>query len=88
VRVQLLVEMSGTRDGQAWPGRGNEIDLPDDEARQMISVQQAIPVVTRHVEIAVVSSLGAEDRTSGPFASERPLITKTGPVPGRKGTPR
>lgn len=83
--VRLLVQISGTRDGKPWPPKGNEVDLPDDEARQMISALQAVPV-TRNVnvggvEYAVVPAAGSEYRD----AVEKPLTTKTGPVPPRKG---
>lgn len=32
MRVRMLVDASGTRNGQPWPARGEEIDLPDGEA--------------------------------------------------------
>ena len=37
----MLVDVSGTRDGVAWPKRGGEIDLPADEAQAMASQGQA-----------------------------------------------
>jgi len=37
MRVRMKVTISGTRDGQPWPDRGNSVDLPDDEAKQMIA---------------------------------------------------
>lgn len=85
MRVRLLVEVSGTRNGQQWPPMGNEIDLPDDEARQMISAQQAVPVTHhRSVETGQAPAGNLETRE----AKERPLTTVTGPVPPRKGSPR
>jgi hypothetical protein len=92
--------MSGTRNGVPWPEVGNTMELPDDEARQMIGAYQAIPA-TRHLEAerAVAPSADVETReadshvappvvAAGPRASERPLTTKTGPAPARKGAPR
>lgn len=81
--VRLTVGISGTRDGRPWPSRGSELDLPDEEARQMIKAGQAVPV-TRNVnvdgiEYAVVPEPGVEFRD----AVEKPLTTKTGP--GRRG---
>lgn len=35
-RVRLAVQMSGTRDGVAWPGVGSVVELPDDEAESML----------------------------------------------------
>ncbi|MFE2559892.1 hypothetical protein ACFXGT_28480 [Streptomyces sp. NPDC059352] len=36
MRVRMKIKISGTRDGQGWPDRGGEIDLPDDEAEQLL----------------------------------------------------
>jgi len=35
-KVRLAVQMSGTRDGVAWPPVGSVVELPDDEADSMI----------------------------------------------------
>jgi hypothetical protein len=83
-----MVEISGTRNGVPWPPRGNSLDLPDDEARELINQQMAIPDGIRgDVETATLPSLGVEVRTP-PVADERPLTTKTGPAPARKGAQR
>ncbi|WP_371528379.1 hypothetical protein OG302_22315 [Streptomyces sp. NBC_01283] len=37
MRVRMKVTISGTRDGQPWPERGGAVELPDDEAGQMIA---------------------------------------------------
>jgi hypothetical protein len=41
MRIKLLAEITGTRNGEPWPKRGEEIDLPDDEAATMVSVGMA-----------------------------------------------
>lgn len=88
MRVRLLVDVSGTRDGLPWPPRGNEVNLPDDEARQMVEALQAIPVSThRSAETAVAADPTVEQREVR-VADERPLTTETGPGPARKGAKR
>lgn len=37
MKVRMLVDISGTRDGQEWPGRGGTIDVPDYEAQDLIA---------------------------------------------------
>ncbi|MDP9949126.1 MULTISPECIES: hypothetical protein [Streptomyces] len=37
MRVRMKVTVSGTRDGKPWPERGSVVDLPDDEAKQLIT---------------------------------------------------
>ncbi|TXS30731.1 hypothetical protein EAO71_20260 [Streptomyces sp. ms191] len=33
----MKVTISGTRDGQAWPERGGTLELPEDEAKQLLA---------------------------------------------------
>jgi hypothetical protein len=40
----MLHEISGLREGLRWPGRGETIELPDDEAKQHIAAGSAEPV--------------------------------------------
>ncbi|AKN71232.1 hypothetical protein QR97_27890 [Streptomyces sp. PBH53] len=37
MRVRMKVTLSGTRDGEAWPPRGELVDLPDAEAADMVA---------------------------------------------------
>ncbi|MFE7927790.1 hypothetical protein ACFU6S_03495 [Streptomyces sp. NPDC057456] len=37
MRVRMKVTISGTRDGQPWPERGGEVDLPEGEAKQLVA---------------------------------------------------
>lgn len=32
MRVRMKADVSGTRNGESWPTRGQIVDLPDDEA--------------------------------------------------------
>lgn len=36
MRVRLLVEITGTRDGEPWPPLGDVVDLPDAEATDLV----------------------------------------------------
>lgn len=77
----LLGDVSGTRDGQAWPPRGSVVELPDDEAAQLCRTQMARPVVeTEMVEKAVIDDADVERRA--------PLTTKTGPARRARSEPQ
>ena len=52
MRIRLVGEMSGTRDGQDWPPRGSVVDLPDEEAAQLLARGMARPVEDAPVEAA------------------------------------
>ena len=36
MKVQMRAQISGTRNGEDWPGPGAIVDLPDDEAESLI----------------------------------------------------
>jgi hypothetical protein len=42
----MNIQPSGTRDGQEWPARGSEIELPDAEALDYINAGMAEAVTT------------------------------------------
>ncbi|WP_432247710.1 hypothetical protein ACRAR1_07115 [Streptomyces sanyensis] len=37
MRIRMLVEMTGTRDGQPWPRRGEVADLPTAAAAHLVA---------------------------------------------------
>lgn len=37
MKLTMLVSLSGTRDGVDWPSRGGAVDIPDDEAADLIA---------------------------------------------------
>lgn len=43
MRVRMRVNMSGTRNGERWPTRGQVVDLPDREAKRLIANGLAAP---------------------------------------------
>jgi len=64
MRVRMKVAISGTRDGATWPDKGGEIDLPDEEAAQLLRDGRAEPVAdVPEVETATVPD-DAETATS------------------------
>lgn len=63
MRIKLLVHLTGTRNGAEWPGYGEEIDLPADEAATMVAAGMAEPV-TRHRESEKAVPAPAETRTA------------------------
>lgn len=47
MRVVMRFHISGTRNGQSWPTRGSDIELPDDEAELLIEQGLAEPAAER-----------------------------------------
>jgi hypothetical protein len=69
----MIGEVSGTRDGAPWPGIGRDIDLPSDEAAQLIQARMAVPAVDpeRAVQQAVAPTVAVEER-----ADQRAALVK------------
>ena len=41
MKVRLLIQVSGMRDGQVWPPPNSVVDLPDDEATVLVQAGSA-----------------------------------------------
>lgn len=50
MKIVLLGDISGSRNGEDWPRRGSTVDLPDDEAAALCQVGMARPVTSEPVE--------------------------------------
>lgn len=63
MRVRLLVQLTGTRDGVEWPERGAEVDLPNGEAAEMVAAGLAEAVApTREAATAAPAEDAAAPR--------------------------
>lgn len=79
MKVRLLGDMTGTRDGVDWPPRGSIVDLPDDEALALCRPGNNMARLITDDELdleerAVVEEVAVE---------QRGLTTRS--VPGRRG---
>jgi hypothetical protein len=59
----MKVAVSGTRNGEDWPGKGGEIEMPDHEGADLCASGIAEPVVDNKVETAVAPE--SEKRSAG-----------------------
>lgn len=44
MKVKMKVEITGTRDGVEWPARGEELEVSDEEGRDLCASGVAEPV--------------------------------------------
>lgn len=65
MRIRLLADISGTIDGQDWPGKGNEIDVPEVVAADLVAngFAEAVARKATKVETAVAEPV-AETATA------------------------
>lgn len=85
MRVQMKASMSGLRDGAEWPKVGEVIDLPDQEAADMIRVGNATPVSEDPPEQAtapIYEELATETRVPAEAPAPKPEVPSASPKPG------
>lgn len=60
----MIGTVSGNRNGAPWPGIGRDIDLPSDEAIQLIQARMAVPAVDPELAVqrAVAPAVAVEER--------------------------
>lgn len=63
MKVRMRVQITGTRNGVAWPAPGETMDLPDDEGARMCRRGFCTPDVSSEEERAVVPDV-AEKRAA------------------------
>jgi len=54
MKIRMKVDISGTRNGEPWPARGEIIDLPTDEAQSLIDSDMAETIAKAKAETAAV----------------------------------
>jgi len=57
--VKMFVKISGTRNGEEWPEAGSTIELPESEARNLISNGWALEVPLATIRLATVTETPA-----------------------------
>jgi hypothetical protein len=69
MRIKMKVQISGTRNGEAWPAPGTEVDMPDDEALVLLAVGNAKPV-------SDTAGLETADAPDAPETADMPKVRK------------
>jgi len=77
VKVRMKVQMSGTRQGEDWPGFGEVLECSDEEGASLLAGGLADPYVKMDSDVETAVAPKAEERAGG-------LTTETGPV--KRGT--
>lgn len=77
MRIKLLVDLSGMRNGIDWPKRGTVVDLPEDEARSMIRAGMG---AESEDDVMIESAVAPEEAETATVPAKPGLTTKTGPT--------
>lgn len=79
MRVRMRVEVSGTRNGEPWPAKGDIVELPKEEAANLLAI--GLAVETDDEEPQEV----AEENAAAPDDAETATPRKASP---RKPAPK
>lgn len=74
MKIRMKVAVSGTRNGRPWPPIGEEVDLPDHEAKEYCSAGLADPVAVKKDADAAEKAVAANDsekRAEEPAADDK-----------------
>lgn len=90
MRIRMTVDMSGTRNGQPWPRRGEIADLPTTEAAHLCASGIAEPVTEPEPEPVgeVEQATAPPAETSEPESVETTAATLSEKRRGRPRLPR
>lgn len=82
MKVRMLADISGTRNGEDWPKRGETVDLPDGEAKDLIESRMAAPAEDKDAEAEVKAEVESTTLTTGTGPVESAAVdTKPKPRP-------
>jgi len=88
MKIRMIAEVSGMRNGVDWPPRGSVMELPDSEAEEYISAGLAVPVTTHaKSERAVADDVTVEKRVMDDPFDDLPAVAPKPTVP-RPGATR
>ena len=81
MRVRMLLQITGTRNGVSWPRPGGFVDLPESEARCLVINGYAKPApepVVEEVERAVSEPVEEEMETATVEVAVKRKVKKNG----------
>jgi hypothetical protein len=81
-KVKMLVKISGSHDGEDWPGIGGEVNLPADEADRLVRNGMATPA-DLDTENAILDATGVETATAdtGSHEGQKSVRLQMNPAP-------
>jgi hypothetical protein len=56
MRIRMLADISGTIDGQDWPRKGNEFDVPENVAADLFANGFAEPVTRKTAKVETTTA--------------------------------
>lgn len=79
MKIKMTVEMSGSRNGQPWPRRGETVDLPSGEAQHLVASGIAVEVHGEKAPVETATAPKAEAaETPEPEKPQTPAAEKRG----------
>lgn len=77
MKVRMKVDMSGSRDGEPWPHRGETVDLSDVEGAKLCNSGIAEPVADKDADVETATVTEPAEERDEPKRRGRPPKAKT-----------
>jgi hypothetical protein len=74
--VTMKVGMTGTRDGEDWPGIGEVVDLPDAEANDLIAADMAAPAAKAAAPVVAAAVEAPENAATSKVRARKSTAPK------------
>lgn len=94
MKIRMKADISGNRNGQPWPRRGETVDIPKAEAADLCAAGLAEPVADRDGDVEkAVPNDDSEKRSEASQASQQqpeqsgPVTTESAPAVAKKAAP-
>lgn len=85
MKIKMVVEMSGSRNGQPWPKRGETVDLATGEAQHLVASGIAVEVHGSEAPVEKATAPAAEtSKTPEAEKPKAPAAEKRGRARPRK----
>ena len=81
MRIRMAIHITGNRNGEPWPQRGEEIDLPDHEAQDLITARLAHPVEATDAHVPDQPAPDVDDDAPAPADDVDPAAVPDGDAP-------
>jgi hypothetical protein len=89
----MKADISGSRNGQLWPKRGEVMELPDDEAADLCAAGLAEPVAKKDADVETAVPADTSEKRQEPKPEQQPekaspVTTESAPAAAKKTAAR
>lgn len=86
MKIRMKADISGSRNGKPWPGRGETTEVPDGEGADLCAAGLAEPVADRKGKVETATPPADDEQRQE--SKSGPVTTESAPAVAKKAAPR